>query len=67
MHTFSIVGILALLAGALVLAAFVSGLVLLILGIARKRRGLWIGGLITLLVSGAVLASVAAAVLLFAA
>ena len=61
---FSIFGILLLLAGVVVLVALISGLVLLIVGIAQKRRGVWIGGLITLIVALALLCLAAVGLLL---
>ena len=60
----SIFGILLLLAGAVVLVGFVSGLVLLIVGIVRKRRGVWIGGLVTFVISLALLCLAAVGLLL---
>ena len=50
----SFVVLLAAVAGGLILAGLISGICLLIIGLARKRRGLWIGGLVTLVVSLAV-------------
>ena len=64
MHAFSIFGLLMLLAGAVVLVGFVSGLVLLIVGIIQKRRGLWIGGLVAFIISLALLCLAAVGLLL---
>ena len=45
---------LVLLAGALVGMGVLVGIVSLIVGAATNRRGVWIGGLVTLLISLAV-------------
>ena len=46
--SFAILG--ALFAG-LVFAGFVTGIILLIIGLAKHRRGLWVGGLVVLLIA----------------
>ena len=56
-------GLALMVVAALLAAAAVSGLVLLIVGRIRKRRGVWIGGLITLLISAVLLALCVAAML----
>jgi len=56
-------GLALLVMSALLAAAAVSGLVLLIVGRARDRRGVWLAGLITLLASAPLLALCVAALL----
>ena len=56
-------GLALMVVAALLAAAAVSGLVLLIVGTIRKRQGVWIGGLITLLISAVLLALCVAAML----
>ena len=51
MMSLSWVGLLVAAAAALLLAGLITGLVLLIIGLVRRRRGVWIGGLVTLLVA----------------
>ncbi|KPK83675.1 MAG: hypothetical protein AMJ81_07645 [Phycisphaerae bacterium SM23_33] len=50
----------ALLLGALLLAALPVGIILLIIGLARRRRGMWIGGLVTLIVAVVMMGALAA-------
>ena len=56
-------GLALMLVAALLAATAVSGLVLLIVGTIRKRQGVWLGGLITLLISAVLLAVCVAAML----
>jgi len=56
----SFVGLLALLPGAVAFAGLVTGLVLLIIGLAKHRRGLWVAGLICMIICLLILLAVAA-------
>jgi hypothetical protein len=56
--SFSFCGLGLMLLGAVLLAAFISGLALLIVGLVKKRRGVWIGGLVTFLISLGLLAMI---------
>ncbi|KPK83674.1 MAG: hypothetical protein AMJ81_07640 [Phycisphaerae bacterium SM23_33] len=51
LYLFRSSALLAALAVGVLFGAAVTGIILLILGLVRRRRGMWIGGLVTLIVS----------------